>query len=366
MKQGAKRFFALSLALLMVSAMFVIPALAASFGDVKEDAYYAPAVKWAVSNGVTDGFSDGTFRPDATCTRGQVVTFIWRANGKPEPKTTANPFSDVDPASPFYKAILWACEKGITNGTSPTTFNPSGTCTRGQIVTFIWRANGQPSASGNSALAAGYDSGAYYKNAVAWADNLGLLGGTGTAFKPGDACPRADVVTYLYRNDKPFEFSGTPVEALLTGVEIAKTGNKENALLYLEWAAAHGDSGVLSDVATHYLDSSLGLLEYEKAREYFERLANEGNGYAFMMLGQIYMNGGGVPQNLEKAREYLEKAAASDHDWSAGHALYYLGQMYEQRNDIPKALEYYKQSAEKGYPEQAAAKVAELQAKLNG
>ena len=195
MKQGVKRLFALFLAVVMC----VLPASAVSFGDVKENAYYAQAVTWAVSKGVTDGFSDGTFRPDATCTRGQVVTFIWRANGKPEPQQTANPFSDVDPASPFYKAILWACEKGITNGTSPTAFNPSGTCTRGQIVTFIWRANGQPSASG-STLAAEYDSGAYYANAVAWADNLGLLGGTGTPFKPGDACPRADVVTYLYRN----------------------------------------------------------------------------------------------------------------------------------------------------------------------
>ncbi|MBR4546385.1 MAG: S-layer homology domain-containing protein [Oscillibacter sp.] len=195
MKKLTVLFFITVACLLLPTVVF-----ASSFKDVDNGAYYTKAVTWAVSKGVTDGFSDSTFRPDATCTRGQVVTFIWRVNGKPEPKQTANPFSDVNPASPFYKAILWACEKGITNGTSPTTFNPSGTCTRGQIVTFIWRANGQPSASGSSTLAAEYDSGAYYTNAVAWADNLGLLGGTGTPFKPGDACPRSDVVTYLYRN----------------------------------------------------------------------------------------------------------------------------------------------------------------------
>lgn len=177
-----------------------VSVFAASFGDVPGGAYYQQAVTWAVSKGVTDGFPDGTFRPDATCTRGQVVTFLWRANGKPEPETTANPFSDINPASAFYKAILWACERKITKGTSATTFNPSASCTYGQIVTFIWRANGRPSADADSTLTADYAPGAYYADAVAWADNLGLLGGTGKAFKPGDICPRADVVTYLYRN----------------------------------------------------------------------------------------------------------------------------------------------------------------------
>lgn len=168
-----------------------------------------------------------------------------------------------------------------------------------------------------------------------------------------------------------FEFSGTPQQALLTGVELAETGDKENAMLHFEWAAAHGDSGVLSDVASYYMNESLGLQEYEKAREYFERLANEGSGYAHMMLGQIYLTPLGVERNPVKAREYFEKAAESDHDWSAGRALFFLGQIYENGDGVPqdnaKALECYQKAAEKDYADESAAKKAdELRAKLNG
>jgi hypothetical protein len=169
------------------------------FTDVASGAYYENAVIWALSTGVTSGTSATTFAPEATCTRGQVVTFLWRASGSPEPASANNPFSDVKTGDFFYKAVLWAVEKGITSGTGANTFSPGATCTSAQIVTFLWRSKGQPSAGGTSSLAADY-KGQYYADAVAWADSTGLLSGTGSAFAPNNNSPRADIVTYLYRN----------------------------------------------------------------------------------------------------------------------------------------------------------------------
>lgn len=110
------------------------------FEDVFVGDYWADAVKWAVENGITDGLTPTTFGPAKNCTRGQIVTFLWNAAKKPEPKSTVNPFTDVKPGDYFYKAVLWAVENDITNGTTPTTFGPTKTCTRGQIVTFLYRA----------------------------------------------------------------------------------------------------------------------------------------------------------------------------------------------------------------------------------
>ena len=169
------------------------------FTDVAAGSYYENAVKWAVDNGVTNGVTATQFQPGATCTRGQVVTFLWRAKGCPEPQTKTNPFQDVSASSPFYKAILWAAENGVTTGSTATTFNPSGTCSSGHVVTFLWRSSGRPAASGSSELARLY-AGQYYTDAVAWADAAGLLSGTGTAFNPANRSPRADIVTYLYRD----------------------------------------------------------------------------------------------------------------------------------------------------------------------
>ncbi len=169
------------------------------FNDVPKGTYYENPVIWALNNGVTSGTSATNFAPGETCTRGQVVTFLWRAKGSPEPASTVNPFSDVKASDYFYKAVLWAVEKGITSGTSATTFSPNSTCTSGQVVTFLWRSNGSPKATGTSSLAAQY-SGQYYSDAVAWVDSTGLLAGTGTAFAPNSNSPRADIVTYLYRN----------------------------------------------------------------------------------------------------------------------------------------------------------------------
>ncbi len=139
------------LALFMALALLLAPSAAAkaSFRDVNSGAFYADAVSWAVSRQVTNGLDATHFGPNAGCTRGQVVTFLWRAAGCPAPGKSRNPFRDVKKGAFYYDAVLWAVGKGITNGTSATTFSPNATCTRGQIVTFLWRAMGQPGGKKN-------------------------------------------------------------------------------------------------------------------------------------------------------------------------------------------------------------------------
>lgn len=161
------------------------------FTDVPTDAYYHDAVLWALEKKVTTGATATTFAPTATCTRGQVVTFLWRAMGEPAPTTKKNPFTDVKETEYYYNAILWAVEQGITTGTSATTFAPEDTCTSAHVVTFLWRASGKPAAENDGA--------SWYSEAVAWANGLKLLDGTGKAFAPENLSPRADIVTYLYR-----------------------------------------------------------------------------------------------------------------------------------------------------------------------
>ena len=170
------------------------------FRDVPGDAYYAGPVAWAVSNGITSGTSPATFSPEEGCTRGQVVTFLWRAAGSPEPKGGNNPFRDVKGADYFYKAVLWAVENGVTAGTSPKTFSPDDTCTRGQIVTFLWRANGQAAPKGSTNPFRDVKSGDYFYSAVLWAVENGVTAGTSPkTFSPNDTCTRAQVVTFLKR-----------------------------------------------------------------------------------------------------------------------------------------------------------------------
>ncbi|MBQ9045313.1 MAG: S-layer homology domain-containing protein [Oscillospiraceae bacterium] len=174
------------------------------FSDVVKGAYYFDPVLWAVNHDpqITKGTSDTTFSPDATCTRGQVVTFLWRAMGEPEPSTTVNKFVDVQTEDYFYKAVLWAVEKGITVGTSDTTFSPNDPCTRAHVVTFLWRAEGQPEASGTNPFA-DVDNGQYYYSAVLWAVSKNITQGTSAStFSPDDPCTRAQIVTFLYRDMK--------------------------------------------------------------------------------------------------------------------------------------------------------------------
>ena len=169
------------------------------FLDVPNGAYYADAVLWAVKNGITGGTSATTFAPDAPCTRAQAVTLLWRAAGSPAPKNTEMPFTDVPADSYYAQAVLWAVENGITGGTSENTFSPDANCSRGQIVAFLWRSKQSPAiATANPFV--DVDAEAYYHNAVLWAAGEGITGGTSAStFSPNAACTRAQIVTFLYR-----------------------------------------------------------------------------------------------------------------------------------------------------------------------
>ena len=171
------------------------------FDDVKDDKqfYYEP-VYWAVEQKITKGTSEKLFSPDAGCTRGQVVTFLWRAAGEPEPTKAENPFKDVKETDYFYKGVLWAVEKGITKGTSADKFSPDATCTRAQIVTFLYRAAGEPELTEKANPFKDIAEGQYYADAVLWAVEKGVTRGrSADAFAPNATCTRGEIVTFLYR-----------------------------------------------------------------------------------------------------------------------------------------------------------------------
>ena len=172
------------------------------FVDVATGSYYEDAVDWAVENGITKGTDDTHFSPDGICTRAQAVTFLWRAAGSPEPETRAMPFADIPVGSYYYDAVLWAVENGITKGTSDTTFSPNMTCTRAQIVAFLWRSEKSP-AAGTANPFADVKSTAYYADAVLWAVKENITRGTtNTTFSPDADCTRAQIVTFLWRCKK--------------------------------------------------------------------------------------------------------------------------------------------------------------------
>ena len=173
------------------------------FEDIEPDGYYRYAVEWAVESGVTKGTSKTTFSPDKTCTRAEAVAFLWRVKGEPEPKTTATRFSDV-PADTWYsKAVAWAVETGVTNGFPDGSFRPTDTCTRAQIVTFLWRANSSPAPKDGGTRFPDVPADEWYSSAVAWADEAEVTNGfpDGT-FCPDEDCTRSQIVTFLYRAEK--------------------------------------------------------------------------------------------------------------------------------------------------------------------
>ena len=170
------------------------------FTDVPNDAYYAEAVLWAVENGITDGTSATTFSPADNCLRAHAVTFLWRAAGSPEPASTNNPFVDVKETDFFYKAVLWAAEKGITTGVDATHFGPALECNRATIVTFLYRAVGAPEIENRYNPFTDLQEDAYYFDAVLWAVENGVTSGVSAElFAPGQLCNRAQIVTFLYR-----------------------------------------------------------------------------------------------------------------------------------------------------------------------
>ena len=200
-QQNGKYTFTMPASKVTVEAMFKA-AGNNPFTDVPAGSYYEDAVIWAVGKGITSGTSAVTFDPNGNCTRAQAVTFLWRAAGSPAAKSKVMPFTDVPSGSYYYDAVLWAMEQGITKGTSDTAFSPDATCTRAQIVTFLWRANGSPVVSGNSAFT-DVAADAYYAAAVTWAEKNGVTGGIGGGlFGSNNNCTRAQIVTFLYRSVK--------------------------------------------------------------------------------------------------------------------------------------------------------------------
>ena len=171
------------------------------FSDMPAKGHWShDPIDWAVVCGITNGTSDTTFSPDMICTRAQIVTFLWRAAGSPEPATTINPFSDVNSDKYYYKAVLWAAETGVTAGTGNSTFSPNVDCTRAQVVTFLWRFAGSPESTTPTIPFTDVSSGKYYTQAVLWAAENGVTEGTSeTTFSPEHTCTRGQIVTFLYR-----------------------------------------------------------------------------------------------------------------------------------------------------------------------
>ena len=169
-----------------------------TFTDVKADSYYDKAVLWAVENKITSGMSDTLFAPDATCSRSQIVTFLYRMQNSPESKAE-NPFTDVKADAYYANAVLWAVENGVTTGASATTFDPAGDCTRGQIVTFLQRSLNETAKETNNPFT-DVAPNAFYANAVLWAVANDVTKGTSaTTFSPNANCTRGQIVTFLYR-----------------------------------------------------------------------------------------------------------------------------------------------------------------------
>ena len=172
------------------------------FSDTDPKSFYFELVLWACDKGITNGISATEFGPTAACNRAQVVTFLWRTVGSPEPESTKNPFVDVQKGSFYEKAVLWAVEKGVTTGTDATHFSPTSACNRAQVVTFLWRAMGRPEVStADCSFTDVGSSGAFYETPILWAVENGITNGLGDGtFGINTTCNRAQVITFLFRS----------------------------------------------------------------------------------------------------------------------------------------------------------------------
>jgi len=175
-----------------------VPGNPMTFEDVADSDYYYDAVRWAVEHGITEGTSNTTFAPKDYCSRGQVITFLWKAMGSPEPRNSTSPFEDVSDDAYYTKAVLWAAEQKIASGSSDTTFSPNAPCSRAQVMTFLWKLKGQPAAAGNISFPDVTQSD-YFYTPVMWAAEQKITTGLiDSRFGPNDQCNRAQVVTFLW------------------------------------------------------------------------------------------------------------------------------------------------------------------------
>ncbi len=200
-----KKTISLLLALMLVCGCMVLPASATpgNFNDVAADAYYHDAVEWAIQSGITAGVGNNNFGSNNPCTRGQVMTMLWRAAGSPDHASAASPFSDVTPDDYYYHAVLWAVENGITAGVGNNRFGSGNPCTRAQIVTFLWKSSGSPEPANASGQFSDVPSDAYYAKPVAWAVENGVTSGVGNnQFGSSQTCIRAQIVTFLWKEDQ--------------------------------------------------------------------------------------------------------------------------------------------------------------------
>ena len=202
--KASKRLLALLMAfVLLVSMAPAVFAADGAFDDVASDAWYAAPVQWAVENGITGGIGNGLFGPENTCTRAQVVTFLYAAAGKPEMDAADDPFTDVDTGDWYYNAVLWAVENGVTSGMTPTTFGPDSPCTRAQVATFLYAAEGKPSFTATKSPFSDVSSSDWFYAPVMWAVENDVTGGVGNGlFGYERPCNRAQIATFLYKSDQ--------------------------------------------------------------------------------------------------------------------------------------------------------------------
>lgn len=230
-----KKLAALALTLTMLIQSGVLTVPAAAFLDVDEGLYYAVPIAWAVEKGITTGTSETTFSPDALCTRGQIVTFLWRCAGSPEPESMESPYEGVTPDmnADFYRAILWAGESGIirSDNLNGSRFAPGAPCTRATTMSFLWRYAGEPAVEASAAFT-DVAPDADYAQAVSWAVEAGITEGTtDNTFSPGEVCTRGQIATFLYRSLNGAEKAELPEDAAPTPAQEPDEGARPQRVL---------------------------------------------------------------------------------------------------------------------------------------
>lgn len=207
-----KKFMALLLSLILALSCIILPASAAGFTDVDPQQYYYEPIRWASETGLINGMTSTTFEPESVCTRGQVVTMLWRQAGSPKAAEPSDSFTDVKETDYYYEAVLWAAENNIVNGVTAATFEPESPCTRGQVAALLWRMNGRPAPHmGFRRYFTDVPADQYYYEPICWAVENRIANGTEpNLFDPETPCSRAQIVTFLYRareeNPDPREY----------------------------------------------------------------------------------------------------------------------------------------------------------------